>query len=224
MKKPITLSYSSISLFLECPRCFWLDKVRGIKRPPNIMPTLPSGMDEVIKKHFDRFRQSGVLPPELRGKIEGTLVSDQELLEIWRNWRKGIRYTDPTTQAVLMGALDDCLILDDAYIPLDYKTRGYPIRENTHTYYQNQLDTYTLLLAENGYNHLSYGYLLFFHPLECTDQGEVRFHAEPVRVRTEPERARQIFLSAVDVLSKEEIPEVGPKCHHCPWAQQTARS
>lgn len=220
----ITLSYSSLALYLECPRCFWFEKVKKIKRPPSIMPSLPSGMDEVIKRYFDRYRQSGELPPELRGKVEGTLIADQELLEVWRNWRKGVRYTDPGTQAQLMGALDDCLTLDDAYIPLDYKTRGYPIQPNTPRYYQNQLDTYTLLLAENGYNHLSYAYLLFFHPLECTERGEFRFHAEPVKVKTDPERARKIFLSAVDILMRDEPPEVGPSCQHCPWVQQVVNA
>ena len=32
---------------LECPRCFWLQIVKNIKRPQGIFPSLPSGMDQV---------------------------------------------------------------------------------------------------------------------------------------------------------------------------------
>ena len=61
------LSPSTLNVFLDCPRCFWLDKVKNIKRPRGIFPSLPSGMDRAIKVHFDSFRTKGILPPELKG-------------------------------------------------------------------------------------------------------------------------------------------------------------
>jgi len=54
----IRLSPSSLNLFLECPRCFWLDKNKGIKRPRGIFPSLPSGMDSVIKKYTVNIKSS----------------------------------------------------------------------------------------------------------------------------------------------------------------------
>jgi len=39
---------------LECPRCFWLQIVKNIKRPAGIFPSLPSGMDKILKVHFDK--------------------------------------------------------------------------------------------------------------------------------------------------------------------------
>ncbi|GAI53572.1 unnamed protein product, partial [marine sediment metagenome] len=47
-KNKIRLSPSALNLFLQCPRCFWLEKNKGIKRPRGIFPSLPSGMDSVI--------------------------------------------------------------------------------------------------------------------------------------------------------------------------------
>jgi len=61
----IRLSPSSLNLFLECRRCFWLDKNKGIKRPRGIFPSLPSGMDSVIKKYFDSYRLNSDMPPEM---------------------------------------------------------------------------------------------------------------------------------------------------------------
>jgi hypothetical protein len=60
-----TISATSLGLLEDCPRCFWLQFNRGVKRPAGIFPSLPSGMDRILKAHFDRFRDAGTLPPEL---------------------------------------------------------------------------------------------------------------------------------------------------------------
>src|SRR3989338_6659737 len=62
MKPQIMLSPSALNLFLECARCFWLEKVKKIKRPRGIFPSLPGGMDRIIKTYFDSYR-SQVIPP-----------------------------------------------------------------------------------------------------------------------------------------------------------------
>ena len=58
-------SPSSLSLLKDCPRCFWLAFNKNIKRPAGIFPSLPSGMDKILKVHFDKFMEKGELPPEL---------------------------------------------------------------------------------------------------------------------------------------------------------------
>ncbi|MEM3126988.1 MAG: hypothetical protein QW331_02890 [Candidatus Woesearchaeota archaeon] len=50
----------------ECPRCFWLAFNKDIKRPDTVFPSLPSGMDKILKEHFDKFMRKGELPPELQ--------------------------------------------------------------------------------------------------------------------------------------------------------------
>lgn len=219
--KQVILSYSSLSLFTDCPRCFWLHKVKGISRPDTIFPSLPGGMDGVIKRYFDRFRAQGQLPPELDGKVNGKLLPDQNLLNAWRDRKRGIRYADPMTGATLMGAFDDCLVRGDRYLPLDYKTRGYPAKEETPTYYQDQLDIYTLLLRENGYPPAGSAYLVFYHPLEQADGGRVAFHMHPVQVETDPDRALELLREAAVLLSCETCPPAGKECGFCAWASQT---
>ena len=81
----IRLSPSTLNLFLECQKCFWLDQVKGIHRPRGIFPSLPGGMDGLIKKYFDKYRALGKLPPELEGKLDGVeLFADGILLNKWR--------------------------------------------------------------------------------------------------------------------------------------------
>ncbi len=170
---------------------------------------MPSGMDIVIKKYFDKYR--GALPPELDGKIDGVLMDDMPLLNRWRNWRSGLQYHDKERDAVLFGALDDCLVkklkkqspnYKKYYMPLDYKTRGFPPQEGaSEEYYQHQLDAYTLLLAENGYRTGDHAYLVYYYPNEVKEGGVVEFEVKPVRIETNIERIKKMFQDAVDLLN-----------------------
>ena len=89
------LSPSSLNLFKECPRCFWLTQHKVWKRPDGIFPSLPSGMDSILKQHFDKFMRKGLLPPEIKdnGDAKGMLrFNDEDLLKVWRSNFKGIQW------------------------------------------------------------------------------------------------------------------------------------
>lgn len=204
---------SGLNLFKECPKCFWLHYNKKVHRPRGIFPSLPGGMDLVIKKYFDKFR--GSLLPELKGKVEGKLMENLETLNKWRNWRTGPRYTDEKLGAELFGALDECLEDEGIYIPLDYKTRGYPPKEgDSEKYYQTQLDTYSLLLNENGFKTADFAYLLYYFPKEVKENGVVEFNIEPVKVGTDLKRAKKTFEDAVALL-KGPMPAHHSECEYC---------
>lgn len=72
----------------ECPRCFWLTQHKVWKRPNRIFPSLPSGMDNILKTHFDKLMKRGLLSPELcnNGECKNLkLFDDDEKLKIWRS-------------------------------------------------------------------------------------------------------------------------------------------
>src|SRR3989344_4712338 len=103
------LSPSSLNLMSDCPRCFWLDKHKVWTRPSGPFPSLPSGMDGILKTHFDKFRDKGMLPPELSKGTECKsmkLFNDIELLKSWRNNLKGIRWEDKEGN-IIFGAVDN---------------------------------------------------------------------------------------------------------------------
>lgn len=209
------LSPSLLNLFLECPRCFWIDKNKGIKRPQGIFPSLPAGMDLVIKKYFDSYRLNNDIPPEIKGKIPGKLFSDIVTLEKWRNWRNSdLRYLDKESNAMLIGALDDCLVENDCYIPLDYKTRGSELKEDPRQYYQNQLDCYCLMLEHSGFKTKGLAYLLYYWPEEVRQDGIVKFQVKPIRIETNIESAKRIVKDAVMLLSSP-MPKPAASCEFC---------
>lgn len=213
---PYKFSPSSLKLLKECPRCFWIHFNKGIKRPGGPFPSLPSGMDMILKNYFDSFRDKGLLPPEL-DKLTGVKLFDNvELLKVWRNNWKGIEWKDEEGN-VLKGAVDNILQKGEKLIVLDYKTRGFPLNDNTHGYYQDQLDIYNLLLRKNGYETEDYAYLLFYHPDKVNENGDVVFNIDLIEVKVSVENAERIFKEAIEVL-KGEMPEPAPECGFCRWA------
>jgi len=208
---------TGLNLFLECPRCFWLRYNEKVHRPDTVFPSLPGGMDRIIKEYFDTFRGRDKLPPEIEGKVKGKLLADQQLLDGWRNWRQGLIYYDPNLEATLAGALDDCLVDGGYFIPIDYKTRGAAPKEGaSEEYYQTQMDTYVFLLQKNGYKTSEFAYLVYYYPDKFVDGHLVRFSVEVVKIETDGQRAYKIFSDAVSCL-KGPIPKSHTECSFCAW-------
>ena len=201
------LSPSSLNLMKECPRCFWLTRHKKWKRPDTPFPQLPNGMDKIIKAHFDKFMERGELPPEIKDHhhTKGLkLFDDKELLKVWRNKFKGILYTDKHGN-ILHGAIDNILVNGKKLIVLDYKTKGYPIKDETESgnSYQNQLDLYNFLLRKKGYETENYAFLLFYVPKEVLETGEVVFDTVLARRTVDVKNAEKIFESAIKLLNSD---------------------
>lgn len=207
------LSPSSLSLIKECKRCFYLTNNKIWKRPQGIFPSLPSGMDKILKTHFDKFMEKNILPPELQENNHCKnlkLFNNKEKLKIWRSNFKGIQYTDKHGN-ILRGAVDNILVKKNKLIVLDYKTRGYPLKEDTHKHYQHQLDIYNFLLRKNNYKTENYGFLLFYIPKEVTLTGEIIFDTTLVKMKTNVEDAEKMWKTALKLL-KGPCPKKG-----CEW-------
>lgn len=212
----IRLSPSALNVFLECQRCFWLEYRKGLSRPRGPFPSLPGGMDILIKKYFDKYRAVGKLPPELHGQVTGELLADVEVLKKWRSWRSGLSYYDKQSDAILVGALDDCLVDKGMYIPIDYKTRGFDVTDGGENFYRNQLNCYCFLLEANQFPQPNFAYLIYYIPKEIGDQSMVKFATTLKKVETKAEDALKVFKAAVAVL-QGPMPVSHSECHFCLW-------
>ncbi|MFN7990853.1 MAG: PD-(D/E)XK nuclease family protein [Candidatus Micrarchaeia archaeon] len=213
-----SLSPSTLSLYHECPRCFWLH-FNGVKRPVTIFPSLPSGMDRILKAHFARYMKKKELPPELR--MLGSHVSlfdDEHLLSEWTNNRKGLHYEDEHGN-MLRGAVDAILVKGKKLVVLDFKTRGFPLKDDTAQHYQNQLDIYNFLLRKTGFGTEDYSYLLFYHPHEVTKNGKIDFVTDLVKMGIYPKNAQNLFSEALTVLEGKK-PKADPGCGFCKWGKE----
>jgi hypothetical protein len=216
------LSPSILSLMEECPRCFWLH-FHDKKRPSGIFPSLPSGMDGILKAHFDKFVDKKQLPPELKENEECKgckLFDDADLLKEWRNNFKGISYTDKEGN-ILHGAVDNLLLKGEKIIVLDYKTRGFPLKEDTAEHYQNQLNTYNFLLRKNGYETEDYAFLLFYIPKEVKETGEVLFDTKLIKMKINIADAEKTWKRALKLLNGSCPPRHtgGEQREICEWCE-----
>lgn len=214
-------SPSSLWLLQDCPRCFWLRFRKGVKRPRGIFPSLPSGMDKILKEYYGGFIDKGGLPPELEegGMLPETvrMFSDKAKLRVWQHNFRGIRWKDKDGNR-FMGAVDSLLRdrENGKLIVLDFKTRGYPLKEDSHEYYRNQMDIYNLLLRKNGYETEDFSLLAFYHPIRAGEGCEIKFQADIVRLKVDTENARGIFRKALEVVEGGK-PEASETCEYCNW-------
>jgi len=212
------LSTSALNVFADCKRCFYLDRKMKAARPRGIFPSLPGGVDGILKSRLTAFR--GQLPPALNVPELGgwTLFKDADKLEKYRQWNsKGaLKYTDDAGN-VLVGGLDDILqnSAGDLVAPLDYKTKGAE-REDAAgcpAYYQRQLDVYALLLSTE-YDVADFGVLFDFWPVECKS-GLVKFECKPTIADVSAARGKALFEEALALLESTELPDADPKCEYC---------
>jgi len=235
----IRLSPSKLGVCKECPACFYDINRMNLKRPETPFPTLPNGIDRVVKRFIDQHRKAGTIPPDLDGKIPGaSLYADQAQMKRWRHWQTGLSVTlnHRGTEIVLIGAIDDALSIqslamgESRMASLDTKTKGQKPKDSGEQYYGHQLDCYGLMFKENGYAPHDKGYLWYWWPEDVEGgasislcSGEViRFKTELFALDVDPGRAEKMCRDAADVLLGDTRPAASPSCEFCNYVARGA--
>ena len=218
-EKRIGLSAHNLNIFRECQRCFYLQIKYSIKRPRGPMPSIATGIDSLIKEYFEHFRGKE-LPPFLKEKIEGTLIT---------NLQKTYYYDiENFPNYYIWGHLDEAIKLPNGlYIPLDHKTRASCPKGEPHDAYKFQLGIYSLLLKEvNNGEEVDVGYLVFYYPeKEFTDfdaneiKNVINFSFEVKEVKINTEEIKKIIYEAINCLESKNIPKSGKDCEYCKWIE-----
>src|SRR3989344_7322577 len=83
-KEAFKVSRSKIDLFIECPRCFYLDRRIGVARPQGFPFNLNSAVDFLLKKEFDVHRENATPHPYMiENKIPAIPFAHEEM-DVWR--------------------------------------------------------------------------------------------------------------------------------------------
>ena len=224
-QRPITLSRYQLSIFTECPRCFWLLQRHGVKPPKSLPFAINNAIDRLLKSEFDVYRAEGTLPPLLANHgLTAKLFGDTGKLEAWRNNFQGVRWTDPQTGHTLFGAVDDVLEFPDGSLAIiDYKSSG-SVAATVYPSYQLQMDVYTYLLQRLGYRTASSAYFTFFLAVKDDGfNGRLPFRGELLVVPVNPARVPALFSAAVELAQSDQMPASGPACDVCRCARETAQ-
>ncbi len=157
----IKLSRSKLELFLDCPRCFWLEMNKGIKRPPPAPYTINTAIDGLLKKEFDVCRENGVAHYIIKKYNISAIPYKCKEINTWRHNFTGIQFHHKVTDFLVYGAVDDVWINQaEELIVVDYKATGAK-EYQIYPGYKRQMEVYQWLLAMNGYKVSKTGYFLF---------------------------------------------------------------
>ena len=178
------LSRSKIDLFLECPRCFYIDNKLGIKRPPGFPFNLNSAVDALLKKEFDVHRKEQSRHPLMeKYGIEAVPFSHEEM-DVWRENFQGVRYDDPATGMIISGSVDDIWVSPKSeLIVVDYKATSKAeatteLTEDWHDGYKRQMEVYQWLLRKKGFSVAPTGYFVYCNGMRDKEAFDGRLEFE----------------------------------------------
>lgn len=220
----IQLSYSALSIFKSCPRCFWLDRNKKFTRPRGIFSSFPGGVDKILKEKLEVYR--GSLPPALAScpELKGFQLYAGSDLGKMRNWKTNPLSMKDSKGNILVGAFDDLLYnpTTQEYALLDYKTKGSaPDQEYCVKYYQSQMDIYTRFLELGNKKVANFGVLLYFWPVETTE-ALINFEQKPFFLTPNTANAEQLFKDAIICL-EGSMPQPELDCEYCSFGLRYPR-
>ncbi|MBU4332241.1 PD-(D/E)XK nuclease family protein [Patescibacteria group bacterium] len=221
------LSRSKIDLFLQCPRCFYLDNRLGTARPGGFPFTLNSAVDYLLKKEFDLHRAKDKQHPLIeKYGIDATPVAHEQLDE-WRENFKGIRYFHEPTGLTITGAIDDLWQNSKAeYIVVDYKATSKDkditeLDEDWQDSYKRQMEIYQWLLRQNGYKVSDTGYFVYCNGI--TDRkafdAKLEFDITLVSYIGDDSWVEKTIINAHKCLLADKIPAPNPDCDFCKYRE-----
>jgi CRISPR/Cas system-associated exonuclease Cas4 (RecB family) len=160
------ISRSKIELYMQCPRCFWLDTRLKIKRPSSPPFRINSAIDELLKKEFDVYRQKEQPHPWMTDNQIKAVPMQHANLDQWRHNFTGVTTVHEATNLHIFGAIDDVWVNSDGeLIVVDYKATAkageVSIDADWQISYKRQLEVYQWLLRQNGFKVSDTGYFVY---------------------------------------------------------------
>jgi len=159
------LSRSKIELFIECPRCLYLDVARGIPRPSGPPFTLNNAVDALMKAEFDRYRADGLPHPLFETAGLEAVPFRHPDLDRWRHNFTGVRWRDDETGWTMFGAVDDLWQAPSGEIMVaDYKATSrneMPTTRTLYPSYRRQMDVYQFLVRRQGLTVSNRGWFVY---------------------------------------------------------------
>lgn len=226
------LSRSKIDLFLECPRCFYIDNKLGTKRPGFPSFNLNIAVDELFKKEFDVHRERKTPHPIMtKYKVDAVPFIHKDL-DLWRDNFSGIEHTHAETGLVVSGAVDDIWITRTGeLIIVDYKATSKDERIEKlgdspwEEQYQRQLGVYRWLLEQNGFSVEEMGYLVYANASKEEDAFDdvLTFETTLVECPTKVEWIDGTLKDIKATLESEDIPATGEMCEYCPYREAAGK-
>jgi CRISPR/Cas system-associated exonuclease Cas4 (RecB family) len=219
------LSRSKLELFLDCPRCFWLDVNKGIRRPPPAPYTINSSIDFLLKQEFDIHRRQGSAHYLIKKYNIEAIPYKCEHIDAWRDNFRGIQVAHKKSGFLVFGAVDDVWINPAGeLIVVDYKATGAK-EYRIYPSYKRQMEIYQWLLRGNGYRVSSRGYFIFAKVNKNNGFAEGRLSFD-LFVQSQEGDSSWIEAVLLDIRATLEgrIPDYKQNCIYCQYTHRQIRN
>lgn len=228
------ISRSKFNDFLNCKRCFYLDRVIGLITPSQPGWTLNETTDLLLKKEFDECRKKQI-PHRIFPKYGLTHVVPFDHLDIddWRNSLKGgLEYHIPNTNIIFFGGVDDIWFDTNTkeLIVIDYKSQASRHEVNVESYlsdiyhqsYKIQLEVYAYLLDKMGFSVSPMGYFYVCNANRNADQfsGILEFEEIIIPYKLDNSWIEKELIEMKSVLDSNKLPEESFGCENCAYNRE----
>lgn len=222
-----TLSRGKIDLFVDCPRCFWLDNKLGTKRPPGYPFNLNNAVDTLLKKEFDIHRANQTPHPIMKEYGLDAIPFKHPDIEKWRDaLKRGISHFYEETGMTVRGGVDDVWITpDDELIIADYKATSkngeVSLDAEWQDGYKRQMEVYQWLFRQNGFKVSDTGYFVYANGRTDVDtfDGKLEFDIKLLPYTGKDDWIEPVLLDIKKVLESDAIPAAGEECDYCPYRE-----
>ena len=227
---PFKISRSKLSNFLSCKRCFYLDRVVGLKEPSMPGWALNSTVDELLKKEFDQYRNNQKPHPMMIRHNLDFIPFQHKDLDVWRNSLKGgISYLDEKTNLIIHGGVDDIWfdLKEKKLVVVDYKAQStsYPVSTQSylnsewHISYKLQMDIYVHILRKMNFSvsDMSYFYVCNGEKTNDKFENKIDFKTTLVPYKVNTSWVEGKISEMKEVLNLYSPPDVVLTCEKCAY-------
>jgi hypothetical protein len=221
-KEPHNISRSKLDLYVECPRCFYMDQVLGVKRPGGPGWSLNSAVDNLFKNEFDYYRERGEQHPIMEKYNLELLPYMNENLSEWRDdMHKYIgAKVDIGDNITLSGIVDDIWVDKGGVIYIvDYKststTSEISLDDKYKAGYKRQMEIYQFIYRKLGFEVSNKGYFVFANGQKDLDRfnDTLTFETTIIEYTGDDSWVEPILKDVKEVLNSDKIPEHGASCN-----------
>ena len=224
------LSRSKIDLFMECPRCFFVDNKLGVARPPGFPFSLNSAVDKLLKKEFDTHRARGTAHPLMKEYGIDAVPLQHQKIEEWRDsLRAGVSIRHSPTGFLVRGGVDDVWVYPSGeLIVVDYKATSKDGEVSLDAEWQNgykrQMEVYQWLFRQNGFKVSYTGYFVYVNgktDREAFD-AKLEFDVKVIPYTGDTKWIEPTLLEIKECLDSDELPAPAGLCDYCTYRKAAA--
>ena len=229
--KPFALSRSKIELFLQCPRCFYLDRRLGVAPPRSFPFNLNDAVDTLLKKEFDVYRGKQEPHPLVASGGLSLVPMRHDALDVWRNPFEGVRYHHESSNFIVFGGVDDVWSDEDGVVTVvDYKATSkdgeVTIDAPWQDSYKRQIEIYQWLFRNNGFTVSDTGYFVYANGDRSAAKFDdtLQFVTKLIPYTGSTDWVDKTLMEARDLLVNDAIPPDGKWCDFCPYRDAAGKS